>query len=60
VRAAENIAEQYPDMFVTLEDGTTVSAADAMRMANEVIAQAQARGEAPSRLAVECALRVGG
>lgn len=59
VRAAESIAQQYPEMFVTLEDGSTVSAHAAMQQANEVIAQAQLEAKA-FEAAVLCATRVGG
>lgn len=59
VRGAEELAAAHPDMLVTLEDGTTATAAAALAKADEVIAQAEhdARG---FEAAVMCATRRGG
>jgi hypothetical protein len=58
VRAAEAVAEQYPEMFVTLDDGTVVPAHEAMAAADAAIAKAQSESKAFDA-AVACALRVG-
>lgn len=59
VRDAEALAAEHPDLLVTLEDGTTVSAAEALAKADEVIAQAQIDAKG-FEAAVMCATRRGG
>lgn len=59
MRGAEELAAAHPDMKVTLEDGTTTTAAEALAKADAVIAQAEhdAKG---FEAAVMCATRRGG
>lgn len=59
IRGAEEVARANPDMLVTMEDGTTVPAHQALAKADEVIAQAEADAKG-LEAAVLCATRRGG
>ena len=59
MRGAEEVAAKTPDMKVTLEDGTTVTAKEALDRADADIAKAETDAKG-FEAAVLCATRRGG
>lgn len=57
--AVDEVIMTDPDLVVELDDGTTMTAAEALAAADEAVAQAQTESRA-FEAAVSCFLRTGG
>ena len=55
-QVAQTLIDELPDLEIELDDGTRISAAEAMQMADEVVAQANTDAKA-FEAAVQCFLR---